>query len=133
VGLTNVTAVAGGFGHSVALRSDGTVVSWGDVGSAGLSGVTAIAAAHSRTVVLIGNGLTTPHLRYTSTTPAMVSTNGFMLQLTLEAGRSFRLQSTTNFVNWTDITNITGTGLPYIFTDRSATNRPYNFYRTITP
>lgn len=62
----------------------------------------------------------------------MISTNGFTLEFTLEAGRSFRLQSTTNFVNWTDLTNIIGTGEPLIFTDRKATNRPYNFYRPIT-
>ena len=45
-----MTAIAAGDFHSVALRSDGTVVAWGYNGSgqtnvpAGLSGVTAIAA-----------------------------------------------------------------------------------------
>jgi alpha-tubulin suppressor-like RCC1 family protein len=28
-GLTNVTQIAGGYYHSLALRSDGTVVAWG--------------------------------------------------------------------------------------------------------
>ena len=49
-GLREVTAVAAGGTHSLALRSDGTVAAWGDdqFGQArvpaGLSGVTAVAA-----------------------------------------------------------------------------------------
>ncbi len=48
--LTNAVAVAGGYGFSLALKSDGTVVGWGDNASgninipAGLSNVVAIAA-----------------------------------------------------------------------------------------
>ena len=50
-GLSGVTAIAGGYEHSLALKSDGTVVAWGFHGEegfapipAGLSGVNAIAA-----------------------------------------------------------------------------------------
>ena len=49
-GLTNVTAIAAGPGHAVALKSDGSVVAWGynDYGQtdvpSGLSNVTAISA-----------------------------------------------------------------------------------------
>ena len=62
-GLGEVTAIAAGVGHSVALKSDGTVVAWGGndfarqaVVPAGLSGVTAIAAGSDHTLVLKSDG-----------------------------------------------------------------------------
>ncbi len=61
-GLTNVVAVAGGFYHSLALKSDGTVVAWGDNGDgeasvpAGLTGVVAIAGGGSHSLALRSNG-----------------------------------------------------------------------------
>jgi hypothetical protein len=137
--LTNVIAIAAGGDHTVALKSDGTVVAWGrnNYGQtnipAELKGVTAIAAGSGHTVALIGTGLTTPFLRYTSSDPSAIRTNGFTLNLTLEAGRNFRLQFSTNLVDWTDLTNITGTGIAFAFTDRSAVTRPCAFYRTVTP
>jgi hypothetical protein len=138
-GLTNVIAIAAGGDHTVALKSDGTVVAWGrnNYGQtnipAELKGVTAIAAGSGHTVALIGTGLTTPFLRYTSSDPSAIRTNGFTLNLTLEAGRNFRLQVSTNLVDWTDLTNITGTGTAFAFTDHSAVTRPCAFYRTVTP
>lgn len=62
VGLTNVIAVAAGSGHSVALKSDGKVVVWGDNYwgqtnvPANLSNVVAIAAAWNHTLALKSNG-----------------------------------------------------------------------------
>ena len=56
--LTNVVAIAGGYYHSLALKSDGTVVGWGDNGSgqtnspAGLSNVVAIAAGYYHNLAL---------------------------------------------------------------------------------
>lgn len=50
-GLTGVVDIAGGVGHSLALKSDGTVIAWGSnfYGEtnvpAGLAGVVAIASA----------------------------------------------------------------------------------------
>lgn len=61
-GLSNVTAVAAGYNHSVALKRDGTVVAWGYNGSgqtsvpSGLAGVVAIAAGYDYTVALKRDG-----------------------------------------------------------------------------
>jgi hypothetical protein len=54
-GLSGVTAIAAGYVHSLALKSDGTVIGWGrnDSGQitipAGLNGVIAIAAGYDPT------------------------------------------------------------------------------------
>ena len=62
VGLTNITAIAAGAAHSVALRNDGTVVAWGynDAGQttvpAALANITGLAAGHYHTVALRADG-----------------------------------------------------------------------------
>jgi hypothetical protein len=65
--LSGVTAIAAGRDRTVALRSDGTVATWGGtienpvtLGGQVLSGVTAIGAGLDYTVVLIGTGLAMP-------------------------------------------------------------------------
>src|SRR5216683_2222510 len=73
-GLTNVTAIAGGSDHSLALLSDGTVMAWGDnrfsqlgdgtsvlrrntpVAVSGLTNVTAIAGGGFHSLALLSDG-----------------------------------------------------------------------------
>jgi Regulator of chromosome condensation (RCC1) repeat/PASTA domain len=64
-GLSGVTAVAAGYYHSLALKSDGTVVVWGcgqvyDYGQctvpSGLSGVTAVGGGYSHSLALKSDG-----------------------------------------------------------------------------
>jgi sugar lactone lactonase YvrE len=61
-GLSGATAVSGGWGHSLALRADGTVAAWGDNAfrqarvPAGLRGVTAISAGYNHSLALRADG-----------------------------------------------------------------------------
>ena len=61
-GLSNVVAVAGGGGHSAALRNDGTVAAWGNNSSGqtnvppDLSNVVALAAGYQHNLALRDNG-----------------------------------------------------------------------------
>ena len=61
-GLSNVTAVAAGGIHSVALKADGTVVAWGHdqwgqcSGLTGLSNITVVAAGGNHSLALKADG-----------------------------------------------------------------------------
>ena len=65
-GLTNVVAIAGGDAHSLALKSDGTVVAWGDNFwgqtnvPAGLTNAVAIAAGSDHSIALTAAGKSLP-------------------------------------------------------------------------
>jgi hypothetical protein len=95
----------GGLAHTVALKSDGTVITWGnnDYGQtnvpAGLGGVTAIAAGGYDTAALIGIAI-----------PLTAQRNGneLILSWPVNAVR-FTLQSTPQLIaptTWTDVTNV---------------------------
>lgn len=61
---------------------------------------------------------------------------GFVAQLLVNVGQSYRVEATTNLAPpllWTSVTNFTATVTNYIFLDRSATNAPQRFYRIVTP
>ena len=103
---SGVTAIAaGGWGHTVALKNDGSVLAWGDSGYgetdvpiAALSGVTAIAAGGFRTVALLGTAVSLDARR---------SGNELILSWPTSAA-GFTLQSTlalTPPVTWIDSIN----------------------------
>jgi alpha-tubulin suppressor-like RCC1 family protein len=69
-GLSNIVAVAAGNRHSLALKSDGTVITWGynprhalDV-PAGLSNVVAIAAGQDFSLAITTNGAVAEQFRH---------------------------------------------------------------------
>ena len=61
-GLSGVIAIAAGYQHSLALKSDGTVVAWGSNSSgqatvpAGLTGVTSIVAGDWNNIAITSDG-----------------------------------------------------------------------------
>jgi hypothetical protein len=48
-----------------------------------------------------------------------------------EAGRTYRIEATTDLVNWTSLGTVTGTGDTWQFTDTSAANLGLRFYRAV--
>ena len=48
-GLSNVVAVSAGYGHSLALRRDGTVIGWGNNWLGGATGTPTVAFPHHTT------------------------------------------------------------------------------------
>ena len=54
-----------------------------------------------------------------------------MFQFTFpgQAGRTNRVEASTNFVNWTVLTNVFGTNRPVTFRDTNALSKPRQFFR----
>ncbi len=104
-GLSDVTAIAAGDQHCLALRSNGSVVGWGQVWGgaatppAGLSGVVAIAAGRDHSLALKSDGTVVGwgHARGSATAPAGL--NGVVA---IAAGRdhSLALKSDGTVVGW---------------------------------
>jgi alpha-tubulin suppressor-like RCC1 family protein len=98
--VTNAVAIAAGSGHSLALKSDGTVVEWGDssgalvtVGGRVLSNVTAISAASEYSLALKrdGNVVAWGNPKAYRDVPA-----GLRGVVAIAAGKEFCLAITTN-------------------------------------
>jgi hypothetical protein len=124
-----VTAIAAGEHHTVALKTNGTVVAWGQNNygqtnvPAGLSAATAIAAGAYHTVALVG---TAPQPRLT------IIRSGANVILTWPTDAAgFTLQSTTNLVPpavWS-----TNSPAPVVVNGQNAVTNPVSgtkkFYR----
>jgi hypothetical protein len=73
-----------------------------------------------------------PRLSFGSKQP--LTANGLDVTLEASPGLNYRIEVTTNLVDWTLLTNITvGTNSTLNFLDHSATNRNRRFYRAVTP
>jgi hypothetical protein len=59
--------------------------------------------------------------------------SGDGLMIAMEAGKNYRVQSTTNLQDWTDITNFLSTSTLVEFTNSLSTNADIMFYRVASP
>lgn len=59
--------------------------------------------------------------------------DGFFLGIAFEAGKNYRIQTTTNMQYWTDLTNFVSSSVTMEFLDTSATNDTQRFYRVVSP
>ncbi|MBI5384588.1 MAG: IPT/TIG domain-containing protein [Verrucomicrobia bacterium] len=65
--------------------------------------------------------------------PSLSMTAGFSASLNVANGLSYRLQGSTNFTTWNDVTNGVGAGAVITVRDPAATNFSRRFYRVIAP
>jgi|SRR5688572_9457738 len=65
-------------------------------------------------------------------TDLQLTTNN-ILRFTIpgQRGRINRVEGSTNFLNWTTITNVTGTNAPVIVRDTNVLQNPLRFYRIV--
>src|SRR6185295_1571155 len=61
--------------------------------------------------------------------------NGGAFEFTVpgQRGRTNRVESTTNFINWTTVTNFFGTNAPIVIRDTNALQRDRRLYRVVRP
>ena len=61
--------------------------------------------------------------------------NGSTFEFTVpgQRGRTNRVESSTNFVNWTTVTNLFGTNAPIVIRDTNALQRDRRLFRVVRP
>ncbi len=55
------------------------------------------------------------------------------LTLALEAGCNYRVQSSTNMIDWNDVTNFLSSSATADFLGQTDTNAALRFYRVVSP
>lgn len=140
-GVTNwLLSVTWGHGRFVAVGERGTIISSTDGVSwtSHLSGTSEAlwgVAAGPESFIVTGSGGV---VLQSDTLPDLVPIRyspllGFDLRLLGRAGRSYRIQSSSDFSVWNDLTTIISSGLSTRVGDSSATGTPYRFYRVASP
>ena len=69
----------------------------------------------------------------TAQTAAEIQSTGFVLDLALEVGRSFRVQASSDLQTWSDVTNFVSTASAVRFVDAAAKPLSRRFYRVVSP
>lgn len=76
---------------------------------------------------------TTATVRPTLSSPLWTRTNGFSLNLPTQNGFTYRVQTSTNLAQWSDLISFTGDGSAKSIADTMATNLTRRFYRVVSP
>ena len=125
-GLTNLVATS----QTNVLELDN--VSTNDAGSYQVivtNAVGSVTSSVARLILLVNGSLSAPLIYLLSHDP----TGGDGIMIALESGRNYRVQSSTDLFNWTDVTNFLSHSTLVIFTNSDFTNLPSQFYRVVTP
>ena len=126
-------AIAIGYGHSLALKTDGSLVTWGENWGdqtnvpVELRNVVAIAAGESHSLALIGYG---PPLTAVPLENPAWDTGGFRFSIPTQSGRVYALEYKDLLTkdHWTALPLLAGTGTRLTVTDPTATGTQ-RFYR----
>jgi hypothetical protein len=78
---------------------------------------------------LVNGSLTPPQLWLLSHDPTV----GDGMMIALEAGRNYRVQSSTDLAHWNDFTNFLSQSSLVVFTNSQYSNLPAMYYRVVTP
>jgi len=107
-GLSNITAIAAGTNHSLAVRANGTVVAWGDNSSnqtavpAGLTGVSTVAAAGDHSLALRTSGTVVAWGSNSSGESDVPTELTGVVQIAAGTAHSLALKSDGTVVAWGD-------------------------------
>jgi hypothetical protein len=131
--LSNVVAIACGGAFNLALRSDGTVVAWGDNTYnetnfvSALRNVVGITASSQQGLALIGNG---PPTQLGLLTSPQWTNGSFSVNVPTQNGRVYSLEYKDSLSNptWSGLPLVAGTGGTVNLGDPTATAGP-RFYR----
>ncbi len=132
-GLNNISAIAAGQNHGLALTSAGAVIAWGTDPS-GATAVPntlprpfAIAASWHHSAALATGSVSIAAARLTN--PRLTG-NNFMVSLASQTGVTYVLECKDSFADssWTPISTVAGTGSQVTLTDNSASSSR-RFYR----
>jgi hypothetical protein len=91
-----------------------------------LAGVTTSATA----TLTIGRTILTPPPAQTTGT---IHTTGFAIDLSLETGRTYRVQASSDLRTWTDVGTFSGASAAQRFVDAASRTAAQRFYRVISP
>jgi hypothetical protein len=132
-GLTNIAAIAAGYEHNLAVRSNGTIVAWGANLDGqtnvppGISNAVAIAAGKMDSLALLGDGAaSSPPLRAEDP----VYSNGvFGVSVQTRSGKDYRLEYKDSLEdsNWNGLASQPGDGMVMRLT--APASAPRRFFR----
>jgi hypothetical protein len=159
--LSDVRSIAAGPNHDIAVKEDGSIIVWGNPNDyimqaripPGLTRVINAAAGFGINLALVmdnsdadpdDDGLINWREFQLRRDPASfdymhfnsipsLDGSGFHLTVNEVLGRGFALQGSTNFVDWTSLTNFLAGNDTISFNDATATNLGHRFYRATKP